>query len=309
MNHFFEPHDDFESLGKNELFHQLQKSLLKEKSLTQDIGHLKDKNARLEALIRELKQGNLDLTEQEILNQKKELQNELFGKSSERSTKEEIAASVNEDLIIPGADDPSDAAKDGNPAKRVRKPSERYPKAEVRETHITPENPPQCPCCDNPMKDSGLTEESEKLTVIPRKLIVERLIRHKFNCAHCQGALVTAKLPPSLVPGGSFSDNLMIDVSIAKYSDLMPIQRYIRAAERCGVEGLPSASVIECTHVLAQRFRGVYRLLKQELLREKVLHADETPHRMLEGDKRENWYFWGFSSKTAAYFETLDCGR
>lgn len=70
--------------------------------------------------------------------------------------------------------------------------------------------------------------------------------------------------------------------------------------------GLPSASLIECTHVLAQRLRGVYRLLKQELLREKVLHADETPQRMLEGDKRENWYFWGFVGKVAAYFEAQD---
>jgi hypothetical protein len=34
-----------------------------------------------------------------------------------------------------------------------------------------------------------------------------------------------------------------------------------------------------------------------------VLHADETPHRMLEGDKTQNWYFWGFSSQKSAYFE------
>ncbi len=306
MNHFFEPQNGFESLAKGELFHQLQKSILKEKSLTQDILNLQSKNARLEALIRELKQGNLEITEEEILNQKKELQNELFGKSSERSTKEEIAASSHEGLIIPGADDPSEGSKKGNPAKRNRKPSERYPKAEVRETHITPESPPPCPCCSNPMKDSGLTEESERLTVIPRKVMIDRLIRHKFNCAHCQGALVTAALPPSLVPGGSYSDSLTVDVAIAKYFDLMPIQRYIRAAERNGIEGLPSASLIECTHVLAQRLRGVYRLLKQELLREKILHADETPHRMLEGDKRESWYFWGFLGKTAAYFEAQD---
>jgi transposase len=301
---FFDSKKSFESLDKNEIFHQLQKSLLKEKALTLDITNLRSKVNRLETLVREFKQGNLDLTEEQIMSQKKELQNELFGKSSERSTEEEIAgSSINrKDLIIPGADDPSDGVK----AKRSRKPSVRYPNAEVRETHIIPETPPECPCCSKKMKDSGLTEESEKVTVIPRKVLIDRQIRHIYNCSHCQGTLVTAALPPSLVPGGSYSDALMIDVAIAKYFDLMPIQRYIRAAERSGVVGLPSASLIEGTHVLAMRLRSVYRMLKEEILLERILHADETPHRMLEGSNRENWYLWGFVGQIAAYFETHD---
>ena len=27
-----------------------------------------------------------------------------------------------------------------------------------------------------------------------------------------------------------------------------------------------------------------------------ILHADETPQRMLEGDERSEWYQWGFST-------------
>ena len=303
VTELFKSQDSYEFLGKSELFHQLQKSLLKEKALILDNTHLRNRNTRLEAIIRELKQGNLNISEEEVLNQKKELQNELFGKSSERSTQEEIAGSSNEDLILPGANDPRDGEVK---AKKSRKPSVRYPNAEVREVHIAPETPPPCPCCNEKMKDSGLTEESEKLTVIPRKLLIERQIRHKYNCSHCQGALITAALPPSLVSGGSYSDALILDVAIAKYFDLMPIQRYIRAAERSGVTGLPSASLIEGTHALAQRLRGVYRMLKQEVLKERLLHADETPHRMLEGADRENWFFWGFVGKAAAYFETHD---
>jgi transposase len=156
------------------------------------------------------------------------------------------------------------------------------------------------------MNDSGLTEVSERLTVIPRKVLIERKIRHKFGCTRCHGAIVTAALPPCLVPGGSYTDALLLDVAISKYFDLMPIQRYIRAAERCGVIGLPSASLIEGTHVLATRLRVVYRMLKQEVLQERVIHADETPHRMLEGADRDHWFFWGFLGKTAAYFETHD---
>jgi len=307
VTEFFKSQNISELVDKSELFHQLQKSKLSEKHLSQDIAKLRIKVNRLESIIRELKQGNLDISLAGVLEQERKAhQAELFGKSSERSSKEEIAgnSTMNDDLIIPGANNPGEA--DGVRAKRSRLPSARYPKAEVTEVHVTPETPPECPCCSKEMKDSGLTEESEKITVIPRKVLIERQIRHKFGCPHCRGAIVTAPLPPSLVPGGSYADELLIDLAISKYFDLMPIQRFIRAAERSGVIGLPSASLIEGTHVLASRLRVVYRMLKQEVLKEKVLNADETPHRMLEGANRDNWFFWGFLGKTAAYFETHD---
>jgi transposase len=305
VTEFFESQKSSDLLGKSEIFHLLQKSRLSEKHLSQDNVKLRIKNNRLEAIIKELKQGNLNISLESVLEQEgKAQQAALFGKNSERSTEEEVAANFNEDLLIPGANSPGEG--DGVKTKKSRLPSVRYPDAEVTEVHLTPESPQQCPCCHKEMKDTGLTEESEKLTVIPKKVLIERQIRHKLSCTHCRSAIITAALPPSLVPSGSYSDALIIDVAISKYFDLMPIQRYIRAAERCGVTGIPSASLIEGTHVLATRLRAVYRMLKQEVLKEKVLNADETPHRMLEGADRENWFFWGFLGKTAAYFEVHD---
>ena len=37
-----------------------------------------------------------------------------------------------------------------------------------------------------------------------------------------------------------------------------------------------------------------------------VWHADETPHRMLEGDKKSHWFLWGFLTKFTSYFEYHD---
>ncbi|NBV87883.1 MAG: IS66 family transposase, partial [Verrucomicrobia bacterium] len=54
---------------------------------------------------------------------------------------------------------------------------------------------------------------------------------------------------------------------------------------------------------LADYVRPAYDRLKQEILESKVLHADETPHRMLEGDKKSQWFLWGFSGKNTSYFE------
>ncbi|MEK6704939.1 MAG: IS66 family transposase zinc-finger binding domain-containing protein [Bdellovibrionota bacterium] len=174
----------------------LQKSLLKEQSLTHDNTNLKNRLRALRGVIAELRQGNFDIKESLVI-----AQQEQFGKSSERSTKEEIAASNNDSLRVPWA---NDYDKTNAPKKRILRPSERYPNAEIRETHVTSETPPKCPCCSEEMQDSGLTEESERLSIIPKQFIIDRQIRHKFRCSNCQGSIVTAAALPSITPGGAF---------------------------------------------------------------------------------------------------------
>jgi transposase len=287
-----------ELLDKSELIWRLENTEKTKIDLEKTNHNLKTKIDRLQALIAELKQGNLDLNENMIL-----VQETLYAKSSERSTKEEIATSSNESLQVPGAND-DDSKKDK--IKRSLKPSERYPNAEIKIVHVLPEKTPECPCCSYEMQDSGMTEDAEKLSIIPKKIIIELQKRHKFRCSNCQGAIATASLPRSITPGGSYSDRLIIDVGLSKFCDLIPMSRYVAIAERLGIKGLPAQSLIAATHDLALFVRAVYRLLKQEVLSGKVLNADETPHRMLEGDEKENWYHWGFSNQIAAYFDIRD---
>jgi hypothetical protein len=54
---------------------------------------------------------------------------------------------------------------------------------------------------------------------------------------------------------------------------------------------------------LANFLDTVYQKIKEDILLSKVIHADETPHKMLEGDKKSNWYLWGFFTSSACYFE------
>jgi len=153
------------------------------------------------------------------------------------------------------------------------------------------------------MQDSGMTEDSEFLTVIPAEFYVVRQKRHKYRCVSCHGDLQTAPCPPRVKPGSSYSDELLADVAISKYDELVPVERYTTIAGRGGLEDLPPQSLIEGTHNLADFIEPVYHELKKEIMESKVLHADETPHRMLEGDKRQNWYLWGFSNQKTSYFE------
>jgi hypothetical protein len=118
--------------------------------------------------------------------------------------------------------------------------------------------------------------------------------------------LKTAPLPPRIKPGSALSDELIVDAAMSKYCDLIPMDRYSKIASRAGIPDLPPQSLIEATHNLADFLRPVYEKLKAEILAVPWLHADETPHRMLEGDKKSNWFLWGFSSQKTSYFECHD---
>jgi len=120
----------------------------------------------------------------------------------------------------------------------------------------------------------------------------------------CLGDVKTAPAPPRLKAGSSFGDEVAIDVTVAKYCDHLPIERYVRQARRLGVEEIQSQSLIDQTHYLAQALKPVYEKLKNEVQSAPVIHADETPWKLLEGDERKNWFLWGFFTKTSSYYET-----
>jgi transposase len=77
-------------------------------------------------------------------------------------------------------------------------------------------------------------------------------------------------------------------------------------AARGGVKDLPPQSLIELTHSLADFLSPAYLKIKQGVLRARVLHADETPHRMLEGSDKKSWFLWGFSTPEHCFFECHD---
>lgn len=241
----------------------------------------------------ELLRSKLGELEQRILfvdGQYIELKNKLYGKSSEREPG--------------GAEEKKNPRR--HPKTRVLLPSQRYPNAPLIERHVTLQNLPDCGGCGTQMQDSGMTESSEFLTVIPAQYIVVRQLRHKYRCGKCHGEMKTAPAPRRITPGSSYSDAMVIDVALTKYCDLIPVERYAAIASRGGTPGLPPQSLIETTHQLADFVADAYVGIKKEILEARMLHADETPHRMLEGDEKTRWHLWGFSTQATSYFECRD---
>ena len=245
-----------------------------------------DIRAQVEAFIKILEEENYLIGEKYI-----RIKNRIFAPSSEK---------------LPHEKDEKKKGERKSPDDRTIKPSERYPKAPIIEQNIEIVPPPPCTCCGNQMTDSGMTETTETLGVIPKKFFIKRQIYHKYHCRSCHGSIEKAPTLPRIKPGSSYDDDFIIDVSVSKYCDLIPIERYASMAKRQGFPGLPPQSLIELTHYLAEFLGVIYGLIKNEILSAEILHADETPHRMLEGDEKKNWFFWGFSTKIASYFECHD---
>ena len=219
------------------------------------------------------------------------LKNKIFGKSSEKEKRENKKNSLKK------------KDKDKEKRRRVQLPSQRYPNVPIIERDVTLPELPTCPCCTGQMKDSGMTEDSEFITVIPAKYLVVLQKRHKYSCGNCHGSLITAPAPARITPGSSYSDELTLDVALSKYCDLIPIERYSEIAGRQGMMDIPPQSLIEQTHKLASYLESAADKCKEEVTSSKIIHADESPHKMLEGDERSNWYLWGFSTPTACYFD------
>lgn len=266
--------DQLKSLSKDELIHLL----LGEQDIRQQLEKQRDQ-AQEEKLL---------LEEKYVL-----IKSKIFGRSSEKAP----------------SNKPSARAKNKDKKKREnfsKDLADRYPNVDIKEEEIFLETPPTCNCCQSQMQDSGLTEDSEYLTVIPKKFLIVRQKKHKYRCGSCHGDIQTAPGLPRLAPGSSYGDEVIMDVALSKYCDLIPVERYAMMAARQGLKGLPSNSLINVTHFLADFINPAYQKLLLEIRSSEVIQADETPHRMLEGDEKSNWYLWGFSTVKACYFEFHD---
>lgn len=230
----------------------------------------------------DLTEHQLNLVLEEHL---QELRKEVYGASSER-------------LKNPNPKPKKDKA----PEPRVRLPSERYPNVPVREIKLTLDPIPGCSACGKQMSDSGMTEDSEQLNVIQKQYEILKYQRSVYRCS-CHGCMKTADMLPRVIEGSSYSDDMVLDVVLSKYCDLVPIERYAQMAARGGVMDIPPNSLIDLTHKLALFVKGVYWLIEDGCLNARVLKADETPHRMLEGSDKKSWYLWGFSTEKLCFLE------
>lgn len=148
--------------------------------------------------------------------------------------------------------------------------------------------------CGNELKRIG-EDVCEKLDIVPSTFRVERHIRGKWACAHCQ-TLVQAPVPASVIDKGLPTAALMAHVVAAKLNDHVPHYRQEKIFGRSGYE-IPRSTLCEWTGRVGFALMPLVQALKEEIFKYGGLHADETPVAMLSpGDgKTHRSYIWAYA--------------
>lgn len=221
---------------------------------------------------------------QQLKEQIATLNRKIFGTSSEQSKPQSLDVDMGEQA--PSTDTKLQSAKilKLSPKNSGRKP---LPPELPRETVIytLPEEEQSCPCCNNRLCKCD-EEIIERISVIPEHYRVIRHVQTKYVCRACE-KFTLARAPKSMIPGSSYgSPEFLANVAVKRYQYGLP---YYRQEQIFNSAGLPfnrttlANLIISC----ADKLTPLYELLKEELLSQSVIHADETTFQVLKEPGRK----------------------
>jgi transposase len=134
---------------------------------------------------------------------------------------------------------------------------------------------------------------TEELEYEPGRLYVNRYIRPKYASADNQTVLV-APLPERPLPKAIAGPGLLAQIIIDKYVDHLPLHRQQQRFTREKIN-IPYSTLTDWVGNTCGLITPLYEALKKEVLASDYLHADETPIKVLDKDKKgetHRGYFW-----------------
>ena len=98
-----------------------------------------------------------------------------------------------------------------------------------------PDSERVCPKDGSILKEIG-EEVSEKLKIIPPKVVVVKTIRKKYACQSCNETIETAAAPMAILPKTNASASLLAFIICSKYADGLPLYRQEQIFSRYGID-------------------------------------------------------------------------
>jgi len=134
---------------------------------------------------------------------------------------------------------------------------------------------------------TGLTcigeEVTEELEYKTGSFYVNQYIRKKYAKADGEGIII-GTLPTRPIEKGMAGAGLMASIIIEKYVDHLPLYRQIQRFKRAGMD-IPSATISGWVHATCKLLQPLYDVLKQEVLSQDYLQADETTIAVMDKEK------------------------
>jgi transposase len=252
-----------------------------------EVGYWKSRHAdavkRIEQLKAELEQSR---------GETRTLQNNLFGRKSEKSARSDRSNDLFDPEEVPAA-----AKKRGAQPGHAGHGRRDYSHLPVEEEFVPlPEESLACPHCGKPAAMMSVTEDSETLEIdvrAHRRRIRRRRYRATCNCDPARQTL-TAPLPPKLIPKGNYGISIWVHVLLDKYSSYRPTERLLGQLEQYDLD-LPAGTVNDGLKRIEPMLTPIYEALCERNRQGDFHQGDETRWPvfvLFDGKKGYGWWLW-----------------
>ena len=245
-------------------------------------------------------------------------QKAMYGRSSEKS-KYVLGEESNQLSLFNEAEHEANRKAEEPTIETIVKAYTRKPKRTKEELAETlpvieilcdiPETERTCNICNSELRYLGKEHVRDELEIIPAQVRVLRYIRYNYVCTECEketgdSNIVKAPVPAPVMKRSLASPSSVAHVMYQKYVNSMPLNRQERDWANQGVS-LSRATlanwIIRPSH---DWLEPLYKALKNYLIAESVIHADETVIQVLKEDGKKPssesrmWVYTSGKSKT-----------
>ena len=140
-------------------------------------------------------------------------------------------------------------------------------------------------------------EITEVLEYEPGELYVKQYKRPKYAKPDNSGVVI-GKLPSRPLEKAMAGEGLLAQIVIDKYIDHLPLHRQMQRFERAGVK-LAYSTLTDWVSGTCRLIEPLFEALKKEVLQSSYLHADETPIKVMDKDKKgetHRGYYWVYQN-------------
>ena len=137
--------------------------------------------------------------------------------------------------------------------------------------------PTNCSCCDSSLKNSNSSKyEKRQLFDLPDvKMQITEYQAHSIKCKKCN-TLNKAKFPDNIKATTQYGDNLKSFISYLNCYQMLPYERITETIQDLTSHKISTGTIYNFLNTNYEKLENFENRLKQSLLKEDVLHSDET---------------------------------
>ena len=280
---------------------------------------LEETHARLEAKFAALEQEqaqvitSLTLQNEWLLEQLKLSKKKLFGRSSEQAEQtvmEQLSLTYNElEAYAFGTKAATEKQITVKAHERKRQSGnvlDVVPEGTPTEVveHRLPGNERTCSACGSKLVEIG-KEVRRSLMMKPAEFWVREDVYYTYACKNCEqetdeANIVKTAKEPALLPGSFASAEAVAYLAAQKFVMYSPLYRLEQEFNRQGLRLSRQTMANWLLNISEKWLRPVYDVLREQLCRESVLHADETTLQVLKEPGRSSTsksYMWLYRTR------------